>query len=297
MKNELVKSTVPSLPACITLSAATLPQTIDCGLHFHDEMEFISVIRGTYFVWVDEKQYEVHSGDVIFINARVPHRTKIPEGYVSSMLIQFRSDIFREQLDHSRPLRCLSYFANNAAENPVRIFSATNGTNELFDVMMKIKGEYEKRRPYYEMYLRGFIYEILGYLYRETVLHDPIEQLNRQAVEKVMPALTYIDGHYAEDIPLAILSERCGLSEGYFCRQFKAAIGSTFIEYLNFVRIYHAEKLLTRTSKPILDISMEVGFSTVSYFNRMFRRYKSCSPNSYRRAQYQSEKNKGQAPL
>ncbi|MBQ5771723.1 MAG: helix-turn-helix domain-containing protein, partial [Clostridia bacterium] len=55
------------------------------------------------------------------------------------------------------------------------------------------------------------------------------------------------------------------------------------------VRIYNAEKLLDRTDKPILDISMEVGFSTVSYFNRTFRRFKSCSPSKYRRAQYMLE--------
>jgi AraC-like DNA-binding protein len=58
---------------------------------------------------------------------------------------------------------------------------------------------------------------------------------------------------------------------------------------LNFVRIYNAEKLLVRTDLPILDISMEVGFSSISYFNRMFRRFKSCSPNHYRHAQYMRE--------
>ena len=89
---------------------------------------------------------------------------------------------------------------------------------------------------------------------------------------------------------LSTLSELCGLSEGYFCRQFKNATGSTPMEYLNFVRIYHAEKLLVRSAMPILDVSMEVGFSSVSYFNRMFRRFKGCAPNSYRNAQYLRDK-------
>ena len=68
----------------------------------------------------------------------------------------------------------------------------------------------------------------------------------------------------------------------YFCRIFKSAIGATFTEYLNFVRVCKAEKMLSRTNNSILDISEAVGFSSVSYFNRVFKKYRNCSPRAYR---------------
>ena len=57
----------------------------------------------------------------------------------------------------------------------------------------------------------------------------------------------------------------------------------TVTEYLNFVRICKAEKLLSSSEKSILEISEAVGFSSISYFNRVFKRVRSSSPGSYRK--------------
>ena len=78
------------------------------------------------------------------------------------------------------------------------------------------------------------------------------------------------------------------LNPSYFCRIFKRASGSGFIDYLNFVRICKSEKLLAAGTKSILDVSYDVGFSSVSYFNRIFKKYKNCTPTEYRRAQYEN---------
>ena len=67
------------------------------------------------------------------------------------------------------------------------------------------------------------------------------------------------------------------------------ATGSTFIEYLNYVRISHAERLLYRTDRSVLDVAMDVGFSSVSYFNRIFKRFRNCTPNDFRKASYLRE--------
>ncbi len=289
MRNELVRSSLSTLPVHIGCGASSFECPMDCPLHYHDEIELLAIINGEKRVWVDEKEYLLSKGDVAFINSRVPHRTEDLPPNISTVLLQFRPDTFQPEPVESRALRHLARFVDSAGDNPIRIFRCRNGEEELFRYMMQIKEEYESKKASYESYLQGCIYLILGFLYRQGMLCDAEQRFHNNAVEKVMPALVFVDDHYAEDVSLNCLSELCGLSEGYFCRQFKAATGSTLVEYLNFVRIYNAEKLLTRTNRPILDISMEVGFSSVSYFNRMFRRFKSCSPNSYRHAQYLRE--------
>ena len=242
--------------------------------------------EGVKHIWVDDKEYILHPGEVAFINSRVPHYTQDDPPVSHMMLLQFRLEEFLELPDDSRPLRHLARFANNAGEHPIRMFGIDEDGGEFYRYVSEMYEEAEQKRKSYEIYLRGHIYLILGYLYRQGILTDTVQSFNSHTVSKVFPALAYIDDNYADDISLSTLSSLCGLSEGYFCRQFKEATGSTFVEYLNFVRIYNAEKLLTRTEKPILDISMDVGFSTISYFNRTFRRFKSCSPRSYRHAQY-----------
>ena len=72
------------------------------------------------------------------------------------------------------------------------------------------------------------------------------------------------------------------MSGEYFCRVFKKATGITPTEYIHYVRIWKAENLLTTTHATILEISMEVGFTSVSYFNRVFKKRKGSTPTEYR---------------
>ena len=82
------------------------------------------------------------------------------------------------------------------------------------------------------------------------------------------------DSQYGVKYQLDDLSKLLNLNQSYFCRLFKQATNSTFIEYLNFVRVCKAEKLLFTTNKTVSEISMDVGFSSVSYFNRVFKKIK-----------------------
>ena len=101
-----------------------------------------------------------------------------------------------------------------------------------------------------------------------------------------MPALKFIDTHYNEQISLESLSATTNMNPSYFCRVFKKATNSTFTEYLNFVRVIKSERLLTSNSGSVSDIALDVGFSSVSYFNRIFKRFKSLSPSEYRKIRY-----------
>ena len=73
-----------------------------------------------------------------------------------------------------------------------------------------------------------------------------------------------------------------GFSKFHFSRLFKDYTGYTFCDYLNYRRIKATEELLPRSDLPITEIAMQVGFSSISTFNRLFRVYKKCSPSEYR---------------
>jgi AraC-like DNA-binding protein len=55
----------------------------------------------------------------------------------------------------------------------------------------------------------------------------------------------------------------------------------SFREYLNYVRVTKAEKLLTNAEFNITEIAMQVGFSTSSYFIQQFKQFKDISPKQY----------------
>ena len=78
------------------------------------------------------------------------------------------------------------------------------------------------------------------------------------------------------------LCEITGMTKSYFSKLFEVFTGMSFNDYLNQKRISFAEKLLIYPDLSTTDISMKVGYNSLSTFNRAFRMIKKCSPTEYR---------------
>ena len=80
------------------------------------------------------------------------------------------------------------------------------------------------------------------------------------------------------------IAKEVNMSQYHFCRFFKKMSGCTPFEYLINHRIDEAEKLLNDTDKAITTIAYEVGFDTVSYFIKTFKKIKKHTPSQFREA-------------
>ncbi len=278
MRNEIVKSNVPRLTVRLR-NEIDVPVGAASPLHFHDELELLPIYRGTLHCVVGEVDYTAGAGDIVFVNTRVPHHTYFTE-VCDYGLVQFRETDFID----GEALRIIKYSARfrNMDDEPVKIIKS----EELFALLKSVIDEAESQNVAFDFYIRSGIFGILGCLYRTGVLTNAEAMYSSKEVQKMHSALSYINSRYDEDITLDEISAREGLDPSYFCRVFKAATGATFTEYLNFVRVCKAETMLARTSLGILEISEAVGFSSVSYFGRIFKRYRGCSPRTYRSAMY-----------
>ena len=280
MYNEQIRSSVPKTP----VHTGTYPRGKSrvgsiVGLHYHDELEFIIVYEGSFAVTVDGEEYFAEGGDVVFVGSGVPHSTRyvLPS---RTGLIQFRENDFLS----SSITKIIKYSVkfSNLSESKIRIIK----NKELFDSLDRLLLESDSKEGAFEMFVRSEVYKILGILYREGILLDTERFFLSKEIQKILPALEYINKNYHENVSLEDASTILGFDTSYFCRIFKSATGSTFTEYLNFVRVCKAERLLSETSKSILEISEAVGFSSISYFNRVFRKIRNTSPGNYRLAEY-----------
>ncbi|MBR3874781.1 MAG: helix-turn-helix transcriptional regulator [Clostridia bacterium] len=94
--------------------------------------------------------------------------------------------------------------------------------------------------------------------------------------------LHYILLNYASDLTVEKLARRCLMSVSHFRRLFTAHTGMGPQQYMIHVRLSMAEQLLRQSKKPILAISEEVGFKSLSSFNRLFHKAYGCSPRQLR---------------
>jgi AraC-like DNA-binding protein len=109
-------------------------------------------------------------------------------------------------------------------------------------------------------------------------------ELSSEAQRLVRRTMAYIQEHYAESISRQDLADLVGLSEDYLTSCFHKELGLTPVAYLNRYRIQRAKHLLRHTHKSITEIAFDVGFSSSSYFGRIFRRETGMSPSKYRRS-------------
>jgi AraC-like DNA-binding protein len=103
-----------------------------------------------------------------------------------------------------------------------------------------------------------------------------------KTARRIQPALVSIARNYRNKLSVDALARECRTSARNFRRVFQAATGRLPLDYLTAYRLNMAGALLRSTDKRVLDISLEVGFQTLSSFNRSFMRFFKTSPRKYR---------------
>ncbi len=95
-------------------------------------------------------------------------------------------------------------------------------------------------------------------------------------------AKEYIYEHHTEHLSLARAAKAVNMSTFYFCKMFKKVTGINFTDYLSRVRIEKAKNLLLNPNLRVSEIAFEVGFESLTHFNRVFKKLLGQSPTEYR---------------
>lgn len=97
-------------------------------------------------------------------------------------------------------------------------------------------------------------------------------------------AKEFIQSHKADDLSLSEVAKAVNSSTFYFCKMFKKATGLHFTDYLSRIRIEKAKNLLLNPHLRVSEIAFQIGFQSLTHFNRVFRKIVGQSPSAYRQA-------------
>ena len=125
--------------------------------------------------------------------------------------------------------------------------------------------------------LLAFFAEQLSALINQIVL----EKQNAEP-ELVRKAREYITQHKMEPLSLAAVAQASGASVFHFCKIFKKTTGLTFTDYVARVRLEDAKTQLVNPSRRISEVAYDVGFQSLTQFNRTFKRVFGQSPTEFR---------------
>jgi AraC-like DNA-binding protein/ligand-binding sensor protein len=120
-----------------------------------------------------------------------------------------------------------------------------------------------------------------------------LEQQNAEPL-LVLKAREYIDKHKTEELSLADVAKAAGASVFHFCKVFHKATGLKFTDYVARMRLEDARNRLLNPNLRISEIAYDVGFQSLTQFNRTFKRIFGQSPTEFR-ARLSSRKRAGKA--
>ncbi len=96
-------------------------------------------------------------------------------------------------------------------------------------------------------------------------------------------AVAFIDDHLAEDLSVQTISRNIHISKSVLYKRFRANFDCTVNEYINARRIEKAMEMLTKTELSVEEISQRTGFTSASYFSKLFKKLKGVSPLKYKK--------------
>ncbi|MBQ6846702.1 MAG: helix-turn-helix transcriptional regulator [Oscillospiraceae bacterium] len=231
-------------------------------MQYHNHYEFGLCLDGQGIFLIGNKMIPFTQGNISFIPPGVPHFVQSLDAHPSHWLFIALSD---EILSSPPP---------EVSENV--IFDSC-----MEQVFQLITEELSKQSEGYQTVVSNLC-EVLFIRAARLKNDAPVFFNYNNALSSVYPAIEYIAGHYSEDIEIIHLANLCNMSLTHFRRKFTAVTNMTPLKYLLTMRLRMACVLLRLTDKKVSDISFEVGYNTLSSFNRHFKENYKMSPKDYR---------------
>lgn len=245
--------------------------------HIHsDFMEIFYVYEGSGKYMVDNTYYDVETGDIVICNAGVIHgespddRTRRIRSYCVGI-----TDVNFLGLPDNR-------ICSDEIFPVLHAGMLSKSIGEVFRLIYVCSADEKHFSEVCNTLTVGLlltVYEMI--LSRER--NRPEDEVSGEYVS-AKRILDFLNAHYREDITLRDISRSLHISEYYLSHLFKDEYGTAPMKYVMKRRIGEAQGLLMDSNISIGDISDYLGFSSVSHFNSMFKKYVGIPPGAYRKS-------------
>lgn len=253
--------------------------------HYHPEFEMTCILKSKGQRFIGDSIGNFEEGDLVLIGPNLPHFWRNDDGYHKTkeegaahcITLQFRADLFSND-----------FLKTTELDNVKRLFSKSKRGIQFTGATSKKAISKMRRLLTLDGMDRIIAFLALLKLLSET---DEMDILCRSGY---VPALGTYDLQRMDKVyQYALMNFRSGANLGEaadiaclktasFCRFFKLRANKTFMQFINELRVNHANKLLKETGLPISTIGFESGFQNLSNFNRQFKKILGKTPREIR---------------
>lgn len=229
--------------------------------------ELILCLDGRGWVQVSGKRHEVAKGQLVWVNCHHPH--------AYGCVLDDPWELYWIRVE-GVTLDRISLLLDVAGQPVHQNFDVAAAAVEMERVFRHMDG----RRPSDAAICHAAVGELVSLLFSER-LTDP-RMLHPKVPPPIVKALEKMRLYYHESIRVQDLATTAGMSESHFSRQFKAAIGTSPIDWLRKERINQAKRRLIESEDPIKEIARQVGYSDQFFFSKDFKKTTQLTPTEFR---------------
>lgn len=257
--------------------------------HTHDEYEIYYLISGERSYFIENQIYHVRAGDLVFINKNTIHMTsQFGDSYHERIVIELKNEPLASVLACTGELKLSQFFSQHQGI----IELMPEDQKYVLTLLDGIAEEIRTRDPGYRLMAISKLIRLLFFSLRYLECNEPVPPLSQTAThQKISEVASYISSNCISAGSLEQVAGHFYMSKSYLSRIFKEFTGYTVNEFINVNRIQLARRLLADSDMNISEISKYLGYSSLTYFEKTFRKYTETSPLKYRR-QCQKQKEK-----
>lgn len=246
----------------------------DVDYHDHSFYEICYVIDGPLAHYANEQRMDLIAGDIVFLRPKDRHAYVRDNNCMTHHRdIIFQSDFFESVLKSLHPSLLEDYHKSPLPfKTNLSISTIENFEKKISEYSLLANDDTKSRIIFAKILLTELLYYYTKPLFQKENVYPPlvnqiIQKLNMRHI--LQSGTKYIFSNF-------------NYSKSYICKTFKKHMHVSLTEYINELRLEYATVLLKTTNFPLYDITYECGFSSLAYFNNLFKKRFNCSPAKYR---------------
>ncbi len=242
--------------------------------HHHNHYELMYMLQDKRLFHIGDKSYELNQNNVVLLPPYLAHKaTGIGSATKRRILINFKKEFISDLLPDDS------------------LFSIFNMETHVFEFDDETR---EHIRQAFEEILHIYLYDNffkeyqlklalcrLILLINKKGIGEKNTKMNDDIAKKFISIAHYINNNCHNKISLDMIAEIFEIDKFQLSRQFKNYLGSSFVTYVNTVRITRARRMMLDGPSNVTELAFTNGFDSPTHFSRVFKNMIGKTPKQY----------------
>ncbi len=251
----------------------------DVALHHHDFYEIYFLVNGNVKYIIENRNYQLVPGDILFISPLELHQPIITEQNIYERIVIWINKQFLDQF--SDKLTEISHCFNHLQPDHSNLLRLSPSARQSIQQLIEnLNFEYNGKEYGSDVIAMGYLMQLMVELNRFTLLPQERYEEEDKSTAVISEILAYINEHYNENLSLDLIADKFFISKYHLSHEFKRLVGTSFYRYIIQKRLVIAKQLLNDDMSPT-DVYQQCGFGDYTNFYRAFKSTYDISPKEY----------------